>query len=383
MANEVTTTEGKKSALALAASKIADGYLKEVSTLNASVGVPMSDEAKRCATNAVLYLCAELGAEEVRKIPAHQTIQVLQFVSINCLDVNSGQVFLDKRFNKREGRYDVRATPMGNAYEIMVRRFGVDVKTVHQAKIVHEGDEFTLPQFDGLKTTNIVYKPTLKGLDSKAIAVYYVIEKTDGTLDYAIATRDGVAKNLMAQILNATLREESVNRGELMKKLEGKSLDELLADPDLQRFISPAYRSPASRESMIITKMKKNALLHYTRDLGSKAFATEAVSKAVNEDAESDMLASGKVVSFQDGDDKEPVREKPAQKIQNFEVDEDGVVDEKPEKQPQNPVKTEVKAEEPVKEAKPEPEVEIGETLDNEEQEPKTEQVAFFDVSDL
>ena len=351
MANEVTTTEGKKNLL-LAATKIADVYISDVTNLNAAVGVPMNDESKRCAVNAILSLCGDLGAESVKALPKEQLVQVLQFVTINGLDAMSGQVFIDKRWNGKEKRYDIKATPMGNAYEIMVKRYGVDVKTIHQAKIVHEGDEFTLPQFDGLNTTNIVFKPTLKGLDGKAIAIYYIIEKQDGTLDYAISTREGVAKNLMAQILNATLRNESINRNELMKKMEGKSLDELLSDPSLAEYVSPAYRSPATREQMIITKMKKNALLHYTRDLGAKAFASEAVSKAISADENSDMVMPTNVVAVDDG---EAPKQAPT-KIENFDVDDDGVVEEKPQNQPQKPVKNEkaeavVVEEEPAKKA--------------------------------
>ena len=338
MANEVATTE--RAPLAIAANKIADIYIKDVSNLNAAVGVPMTDEAKRCAVNAVLYLCGEMGASEVAKLPKEQLVQVLQFVTINGLDVFNGQVFLDRRKTK-EGGWSVKATPMGSAYEIMTSRFGVNVKTVHPARIVHEGDEFELPQFDGLKMTNVKHRMTLQGLDSKAIAVYYIIEKNDGTLDFAIATREGVGKNLMAQILNASLRDADVNRGELMKKLDGKTLDEILTDPYFAKWISPAYRSPSSRETMIVTKMKKNALMHYTRDLGTqqnKAFA--AVNSNLDED--NDM-----VVSYQ-----EPAPETPAEipqkaKIQDFDVDDNGVVEEAPKKtaKPQQKEEKQVQAE--------------------------------------
>lgn len=312
MANEANVKEEGSKSLAVAANKIANLYISDVSNLNEAVGIPMTEESKRCAINAVLSLCGEIGASEVAKLPKEQIVQVLQFVSINGLDVFNGQVFLDKRKNKNGG-WSVKATPMGSAYEIMTAHFGVNVKTVHPARIVHEEDEFELPQFDGLKMTNVKHKMTLKGLDGKAIAVYYIIEKNDGTLDFAIATRDGVAKNLMAQILNASLRSADANRGEMMKRMEGKDLDQILSDPYFAPWISPAYRSPASRETMIIAKMKKNALMHYTRDLG--ASQNKAFSKVNSEfvDTDSDMVV--------DQAPEAPKLMKEKSVIQDFEVE--------------------------------------------------------------
>ena len=357
MANEIITTkqnavEKPEDKLSSAASKIANIYLQDLINLNAAVGVPMTEESKRCATNAIISLVGSLGAEEVRKLPREQLIQVLQFVTINGLDVFSDQVFLDKHWNVKEKRYDIKAKPQGNAYEIMTRRFGVDVKAIHQAIIVHEGEELILPQYDGLNITNMVYKPKLDCLDNKAAVVYYIIEKTDGRLDYAIATRDGVAKNLMAQILQNTLHDESVNRAELMKELDGKTLDELLADPKLAQYISPTYRSPASKESMIITKMKKNALLHYTRDLGRSA-AFEKVASVFEEDSNTDMVVGKNVVSEQDGDGAKAE----GNKIADFAVKE-------PEEPAEAPVEetkpAEVKKEEPKKETTPIEEEPVG-----------------------
>ena len=374
MANEIAPkangamATANKSPIAIAANKIADIYISDLTNMNMAIGVPMTDESKRCAANLVLFLCGEMGAETVQKLPKAQLVQALQFVTVNGLDVMSVQVFVDKRLNRKTGEWTIKATPMGNAYEIMVRRYGVDVKTVHQARVVHEGDEFTLPQFDGLKSTNIVFKPTLKGLDGKAIAVYYIIEKTDGSLDYAIATRDQVARNLMAQILNATLRDEGVNRAELMKHLEGKSLDELLSDNYLAQWISPAYRSPASRESMIVTKMKKNALLHYTRDLGTKAYA-EVTAKVLDEAAENDMVIGNNVVAVEDA---EP--QKQARKIENFDVDDDGEVEEK------NPAVSEEKP------AKPQPieeKPQVEEAAEKPVEKKEEAVVSVFDVDDL
>lgn len=371
MANEIA--KKTESELKIASTKITDFYIHEVASLNTAVGVPLTDESKRCATNVLVQLLGEVGPDGVQAMPKSQLINVLQFVTVNGLDVFSGQVFLDKRKDRNGNIASIKATPMGNAYEIMTARFGVNVKTVHPARIVHEGDEFELPQFDGLKMTNVKHKLTLKGLDAKAIAVYYIIEKLDGTLDFAIATRESVAKNLMAQILNATLRDASVNRNELMEHLANKTLDELLSDKKLEQWISPAYRSPATREQMIITKMKKNALLHYTRDLGTnndKAY-TAVNSKLDNND---DM-----VVASQDADEPSAPT-----KISNFEIDDDGVAEQKEEPKAEKPA---VREEKPAKPTENVVEAEVVKqaSVDEPKQKGNAEvrQGSIFDTTDL
>ena len=380
MANEVTTTEKKQTMLATAANKIADLYITDISNLHTAVGVPMTEESKRCAVNAVLSLCGDLGAAEVQLLPKEQIVQILQFVSVNQLDVFSGQVFIDKRKKKdSNGKWttSVKAVPMGSAYEIMVARYGVNVKRVSSPHIVHEGDEFELPQFDGTKMTNLKHKMTLEGLDKKAIAVYYIIDKVDGTQDFAIATRESVANNLKSQIINTALGREDIDRGELFKKLEGMKLDEILNDEKLSSLISATYRSPATKEAMIIAKMKKNALMHYTRDLGTKqnnAFV-ELNSNVVDNDT--DMVVSEQDAST--ADSKKPVE---PTKVQDFDVDGDGVVEEEPkiEKSPANPVPNQEEITEvPVKKAVEKPDAD----MEHPDEKKEDDGMSAFDISDL
>jgi len=65
---------------------------------------------------------------------------------------------------------------------------------------------------------------------------------------------------------------------------------------------------------MIIAKMKKNALLHYTRDLGNKAYAT--VANAVESDNSNDMISKNVVASV---DNNEPAAK--GEKVNDFTVD--------------------------------------------------------------
>ncbi len=378
MANEVAKKEATtEERLRFAANKLTEVYITDITNVNSMVGVESNEASKRCAVNLIFNLCSEHGVATIQSLPREQLISMIQFVMINGLDINAGQVFLDVRKGKDGSIRTIKATPQGSAYEIMVNRWGVNVKQLHQARIVHEGDEFQLPQYEGLKVTPLIHKPTLAGLDGKAIAVYYIVEKKDGTLDYLIATREGVAKNLMAQILNAALKDrENVNREELMARMDGKSLNELLTDTSLRKYISPAYRSPSSREQMIITKMKKNALLHYTRDLGGETNMDKATKTALEDADQSDMINTENVVASVEGDEAENPS-KPAPKIQNFEVEDEG--DETPNEGVENPAK-----QAPISLDKETGEVEENPAKPIEKEEEKGfQQASIFDMEDL
>ena len=384
MENQVTKVEDKPlvptdNKLAIAANKIADIYLSDVSNLNAAVGMPMTGESKRCGVNAILYLCGEMGASEVQKLPKEQLVQVLQFVTINGLDIYSGQVFIDKRWDKDKKCYSIKATPMGNAYEIMVGHFGVDVEKVHPAWIIHEGDKFTMPQHNGLSIVPATWTQTLEGLSGKVIAICYPIEHKKGDPEFVVSTREEVAKNLMAQITNAALRDQNISRNDLFNEMEGKTLEQLLADENLARFISPAYRNPASRESMIITKMKKNALMHYTRDLGNKAF--ESVADVLHQDTDNDMVQ--KDVVSEVGDSTKPIG---STKVEDFPSDDVGVINQTPDEQEeQNPEV--VDPETPKVEAKPVAASTPVEASPKKEEETKKDdgepKIDFFNTGDL
>lgn len=380
---EVIATKEQRNELTAASARATQYYLDQVSIMNANAGTPMTEESKRCGMNAIIYLCNTLGVDSLKNINQAQIIQVLQFVTLNGLDVLSGQVFIDTR-KDRYGHTTLRAVPMGNAYEIMVKRFGVDVKAVHQAWVIHDGDEFHLPEYDGLKITPAKFKPTLKGMSGKAIAVCYPIEKTNGDAEYVVSTREEVARNLMAQILNATLKRSDVNRQELMSEMDGKTLDELLSDPKLAEFISPTYRSPSSRESMIVAKMKKNALLHYTRDIGGRTFqGAEGIV-----DDNSDMIAKNVVAEATDNVSQSA--ETPS-KIKDFDVDDFGEVEDEKKPEAENkPVESEKPSDKesakPIEQSAPK----ATETPENgkpaespKEEEPRQSEIELYNYDDI
>ena len=295
----------KKNELSAFVTAATNRYMSEIGNLSTSLGLGgLTDSAKRCGSNLIIYIAAKYGKDAFSSVFTNtDVIQALQFVTINELDVFSSQVFLDVRDEWKDGhktgKKTLAATVQGTGLENMVRRFGVGVKSLHGPYIVHDGDEFTMPCFDGTKMTPPVLKPKMGSDSKKAMMVYYLIEKDDGTTEMASASRETVARNLGAAILNAALKDKNLDREALMSKFDGKSLDEMLSDNYLNKFISPAYKSPSSREQMIITKMRKNALLHYTRDLGARSLLGAESLKG-----DGDMLASN-VVATSTGEEEE------------------------------------------------------------------------------
>lgn len=358
---------GAESGISTAVTKTNDYYISDMLAGNAKLGIDTSEAGKKCALNFLTTLFNDLGDEAVRAVPKAQIVRAMQFVSMNELDIYSGQVFIDKRWNGTRKVYDYVAQPQGDGIELMVRKFGANVKTVHPAWIIHEGDTFTTPFYDGLHAVAPTLKTTLASLDSKAIAVCYVIEMKDGGVEYQIATREGVARNVQAQILNNALKgDEKANLAKIREQIDGKTLDQLITDKDLiaRGLVNPTYTSPSAREGMIIRKMKKNALLHFVRDMGART----AVFNDIDEDRDH-TLDGRKVIGEADSDGTVKIN---GEKVAPVEVDENGEV--KPEAaKPEAQTKGEGKPEAPKGEAEAE----------QPKEEPKAEAKRKFDPDEL
>lgn len=348
MANEIEKKEEDEAlALSSAASKASNALIKDVEALNGMSGIEMTEGGKRCALNLLSELIFEFGVGGLSDLDRNDINKGLQFVSAYELDIAGGQAFIDKRkksaYDAKEKKFVTRWTfkvqPQGNAYELMVAKFGVGVKRdkdgcngVHRPWLVHDGDFFQDAQFDGIHVTAPVFKPSYKNMPKPVILVVYPIEKSDGSVDYVMADRAGVAKNLAAHILNNKLgdkpsakdfdggwkspefkkAQDDYNKAqaEMRKYLDGKTYEQMMADQTLDQYISPAWKSPSAKESMVITKMKKNALSGYTRDLGSRTRILQE-----NDDDVDPAFKKGDVVDEQDGEKAREI-EKPKQKIE-------------------------------------------------------------------
>ena len=136
--------------------------------------------------------------------------------------------------------------------------------------------------------------------EGKIVRVVYPIQSTDGCVDYYIAERADVKRNLMAHISNNLMNETfgvcadrykatdaqkaeiAEKKREILNKAKDLDLDALLDSADFERFISPAWREPQSRESMIERKLCNNICKKIPKNFAS-SFEAEIYNENTDE----------------------------------------------------------------------------------------------------
>ena len=185
----------------------------------------------------------------------------------------------------------------GDGNDALLRNFGVDVKKVYPVWLVKEGDEFTYPKHRGVEVTPPEWEE--KGLSQKVIRVVYPVEMNDGKIEYMIAERESVKGNLFAHVRNnllnetfgllgtkkdksgkvvprtrydATDEEKAIaeKKNEILKALLGcKTIEDMLACEVAKPYMSAAWLDTS--ESMIVRKMRNNAIKKHPKDLNAIA----------------------------------------------------------------------------------------------------------------
>lgn len=292
MSNELTKT--KKQEVALSGGlALQQKLLDELEKANEDFGASFTPYGKTCAINCIagiVVFCKSngIGIDKIDPTLLRLQVQNVGYTELNYASIPS-EVYFDLRENKKTGVYSISIKPQGAGNEKLVRKYGVGLKKgsgLHNAILIREGDEFIMPQFNGMEMTPPIYKPQLKNANNKVIAVVYPAEKEDGSVEYLIATRDSVKANIIAQIRQNTLyafmekytakngqeyeRVDKVKRDEfydkLNKKCENMTLDEMLEDEEILAYVNPTYTSGGSKEQMILRKMKNNALKNYPKE---------------------------------------------------------------------------------------------------------------------
>ena len=228
-------------------------------------------------------------------------------IKVACLRLNAAvqprEVFFELRNVKKKGANGGKDSWMkqvemgieGDGNDTILANFGRGVKRICQIWKVHEGDDFTYPSFNGTDMTPPTWAP--KGSSGKIVKVVYpiIMDGKDGKqyVDFYIAEREDVRHNLLAHLNNnlmletfgiakskwdatpAQKKEIAAKKKEIFDKARAhKCLDDILDDPELQPYISPAWTEPYSRESMIERKMRNNAIKKIPKDFGNGALET-------------------------------------------------------------------------------------------------------------
>ena len=183
----------------------------------------------------------------------------------------------------------------GDGNDAMLRNYGENVDTVYPRWLVKEGDDFSYPKHKGIEMTPPEWEE--KGQSQKVIRVVYPIKLKDGTFQYLIAEREGVKVNLFAHVRNNLMNETfGILKGtnskgkaktrydatpEEKKQIDAKkeeiydalrkceTIEDMLACEIAKPFISAAWLD--TPESMIVRKMRNNAVKKYRKDFNSMA----------------------------------------------------------------------------------------------------------------
>lgn len=260
--------------------KQVDTYTNMVIKSMSEIDLQCNDYQKLCVANTIMALNTVIRDNHLTFNAFNQDEVTSVLLKSAMLQLNASAmpkemyVSIRKKYDEAKQQYSptLEFGIEGNGNDAILRRFGVDVQRVIPPFIIREGDEFTYPFFDGEKMVPPTWKP--KSFTAKAIAVCYIVEKTDGSKEYLISEREDVAKNLKAHIANNLLGAKNKDiRNQIIEKINDMSLDQMLSDPSLKDYISPAWRLGSSSEEMIVRKMKNNATKKYPKDFSNSFLA--------------------------------------------------------------------------------------------------------------
>lgn len=312
----------------------------EIEKTAEEIGTQFTDYGKRCMVNAYAALISQTKAQGIAITDIDGAMLRLAFQNVGYTELNfaaqPSECYFDfRKFKDANGIYHYNMTikPQGAGNEKLVRKYGVDIRNLLPCWLIREGDEFTLPYWDGTTMTQPTWKPV--GYDNKVIMVVYPLEKRNGRTEYLIATRESIKPNIVSQIRQNALysfkgQDADKQRDEFYRELdddaEKYTVDELIRLEKYREYLSPTYLSYGAREQMIIRKMQNNALKNYPKEYDSNAIR-EAVENMYEDNDESlqekAQVFNRDVVSTVEKEVNEESKEPP---VADFEVKEDGEV---------------------------------------------------------
>lgn len=272
--------------------KANDVYLPQIQQQLSEHAIAMSDYQKTCVLNAMSAINEVVIKDGLNFNELDQSNITKTLLNVAALELNAAAIPREVYFITRQqtqGGRKVKVIEMGiegDGNDAILARFGRNVKQLHRYWEVRESDEFSYPSFNGLEMTPPKWSPTGRG---KVVKVVYPIELADGTIEYHIAEREDVKRNLLAHMFNNLMWDKSkVDKKKKIKEFaETHTLDEILDSEEMQTLgnISPAWKDPQSRESMVVRKMRNNITKKVPKDF-SNAYIESAVQQVEDESAE-------------------------------------------------------------------------------------------------
>lgn len=277
--NALVKTEKSKFTTGLA--KVQDAFVNLVVDTGKGINIAYDEYQRSCVMNAVGKMHELLNNEglDINGMDKNKITNILQTVAMLKLNTSAmpRECYIILRNVKVGDRWtkEFELGVEGDGNDKILRTYGIDIDKVATPWLVREDDEFTYSQFKGFEIVPPTWIPKGHG---KVVRVVYPVRKKDGSEEYHIAERADVVHNLQAHISNNLMKNKSVKDDEKarLNALAGSlDLDEILSNEVLLPYISPAWKNPASREAMIVRKMRNNAIKKIPKDFES-AFAAMA-----------------------------------------------------------------------------------------------------------
>lgn len=314
----------------------------------ANMDYDYSEYGKKCALNAIVYAQSFLREKGKSLADIDLDLFLSSLHNIAVTEINPAAI-------PSEAYCDIRGNvlvikPQGAGNERLTRKFGVGIKPdtgLHKPWVVRQGDDFSLPQFDGLDVTAPKWTP--KSISGKVVAVVYPLEKANGDVEWLMADRSSVIANVVAQIRQNALyafiardeagkpvyhygkqvvdikaRDAFYERINQLAEQANGDLDKFLEYPEVKKYVNPTYTSFGSREAMIERKMKNNALKQYPKDYESSIIAKAVADMDEDRDDSTDsdryVDVSEDVVEKVEEETKLPPKGEP---VPDFSVDDE------------------------------------------------------------
>lgn len=265
-------------------------------------GLMFDDYSKQCVMAAMsaiygLVTSSKSAMENLQGSNLRQVIGQVAGLKLNANAVPRECYFQLRNKQDADGNWhkEVELGIEGDGNDAILRQFGVGVKKVHPVWMVREGDIFTYPRHKGLETTPPEWEE--RGESQRVVRVVYPVEMNDGRVEYLISERESVKTNLFAHVRNNLMNETfgfvtgKTSKGkdrtrydatqEEKEKIEAKkkeiyaalkecqTLDEMLSCDAARPYISAAWLDTS--ESMIVRKMRNNAVKKYPKNFNSIA----------------------------------------------------------------------------------------------------------------
>lgn len=252
-------------------------------------GMEMTAYQRMCVVGAMQQIYQLMVDEGLAVNDVHNSINDM-LLTVAALQLNANaqprEVYFQTRNKKdKQGNWHklIEMGIEGDGNDALLNRFGRNVAYVHPFWQVREGDDFEYPKHRGIELTPPMWEPT-GDMNQKVVHVVYPIDmyvgpdRGDDTerktkTEYFITEREQVKLNLIAHMSNNLMREkDKANRMDKIKAFAAEhTLDEMLDSDEMIRLgkISPAWREPQSRETMIVRKMRNNIVKKIPKDFNN------------------------------------------------------------------------------------------------------------------